>query len=168
VAHDYCELVQIDHTDHERALRVLADPRTPPRELTDYLDILQLALSIHATAEAKALELVVGNVTFARAVERLVRQIGREHALQRSAVQTLTRIRPASLVWYEHVAELSILVLDHGGRGEHTRWQFHDQLPLALRRLVASEYATERLRMLATTSPVLVADRRQATSGSVS
>jgi hypothetical protein len=165
VAHDYCELIQIDHADHERALRLLADLTTPPRDLAEYLEILQLALSIHAAAEIKALELVVGSVTYSRAVDALVRQIGREHALQRSAVQTLTRIRPASLAWYEHVAELSILVLDHGGRAEHTRWRFHDQLPYALQRLVASEYATERLRMLATTSPVLVADRRQEASG---
>jgi hypothetical protein len=163
MAHDYCELVQIDHADHERAVHLLADPATPPRELAEYLDVLQLAVSIHATAEAKALELALGNIiTFPRTLERLVRQLRSEHALQRSTIHVLTRIRPASLGWYEQVAELSILLLDHGGRTEHMRWRFHDQIPCALQRRVACEYATERMRMLATTSPILVADRHEA------
>lgn len=140
----------------------MVDPATPPKELANLLDVLQLALAVHTAAEAKVMELLLARTSGPRTLQMLVTQTRLEHVAQRAGVESLGRIRPASIAWYEYALELRVLVLDHAGRAEQLRWTFEDHVPLQLQRLLGSEYATERLRVLATTSPLATAQRRDA------
>jgi hypothetical protein len=159
---DVCALVRRDHDDIDRAFSALVDPATGPKELGNLLEIVRLALAVHTAAEARVLELLLARTNGPRALGMLVTQTRLEHVAQRAGVDTLTRIRPASIAWYEYALELRVLVLDHAGRAEQMRWTLEDHCPHHLHRQLGSEYATERLRVLASTSPMIVAQRRDA------
>jgi hypothetical protein len=154
--------VRRDHDDIDRAFAAMVDPATPPKELSNLLEVLQLALAVHTAAEAKVMELLLARSQGPRTLSMLVTQTRLEHVAQRAGVESLTRIRPASIAWYEYALELRVLVLDHAGRAEQLRWTFEDHVPFHLQRLLGSEYATERLRVLGTTSPLATAQRRDA------
>jgi hypothetical protein len=159
---DVCELVRRDHDDMDRAFSLMVDPSTTPKELSNLLEILRLALAVHTAAEAKVLELLVTRMNGPRALGMLVTQTRLEHVAQRAGVDALTRIRPASIAWYEYALELRVLVLDHAGRADQLRWTLEDHVPRELHRVLGSEYATERLRVLGSTSPMIVAQCRDA------
>jgi hypothetical protein len=53
-----------------------------------------------------------------------------------------------------------VLLLDHASRAELARWTLHDHVPLPLHRALAADYATERMRILARTSPIALARAR--------
>lgn len=157
-----CALVRRDHDDIDRAFAAMVDPATPPRELDDLLDIARLALAVHTAAEARVLELLLAHTTGPRTLALLATQTRLEHIAQHAAAEALTRIRPASIAWYEYALELRVLVLDHAGRADQLRWTLEDHVPRALQHLLGSEYATERMRVLASTSPLAIARRRGA------
>lgn len=157
---DFCALVKADHDDHERALSAMVDPATPPDELSNLLDTLQLALAIHGTAEAKVLDLLRSSVRHPRDLGLAVAEARLEHVAQRSGTHELTRIRPGSLGWYERALVFRVRMDEHARRTEETLRKLRDYIPVDVQRRLAGEYATERMRMLATTSPLLVADRR--------
>jgi hypothetical protein len=159
---DVCALVRRDHEDMDRAFAAMVDPVTPPNELSNLLDVMRLALAVHTAAEAKVLELLLARMTLPRTLGMLVTQTRLEHVAQRAGVDALTRIRPASLAWYEYALELRVLVLDHSGRADQLRWTLEDHVPHDLQRRLGSEYATERMRVLASTSPMIVAQLRDA------
>jgi hypothetical protein len=159
---DVCELVRRDHDDIDQAFALMVDPATPPDELNHLLEILRLALAVHTAAEAKVLDLLLARTNVPRSLGMLVAQTRLEHVAQRSGVDSLTRIRPASVAWYEYALELRVLVLDHAGRAEQMRWTLEDHVPRDLHRELGSEYAAERLRVLASTSPMIIAQRRDA------
>jgi hypothetical protein len=140
----------------------MVDPATPPDELSNLLEVLQLALAVHTAAEARVLDLLTARMTGPRTLGLAVTQTRLEHVAQRAGVDALSRIRPASLAWYEYALELRVLVLDHAGRADYMRWTLEDHVPRELQRQLGSEYATERLRVLASTSPMIVAQRRDA------
>lgn len=146
----------------DRAFSLMVDPSTTPKELSNLLEILRLALAVHTAAEAKVLELLVTRMNGPRALGMLVTQTRLEHVAQRAGVDALTRIRPASIAWYEYALELRVLVLDHAGRADQLRWTLEDHVPRELHRVLGSEYATERLRVLGSTSPMIVAQCRDA------
>ena len=52
--------------------------------------------------------------------------------------------------------------MDHAVRAELSRSSLHDHVPAELQHELAREYATERMRVLATTSPVALAERRDS------
>lgn len=157
---DFCALVAADHDDHERALSAMVDPATPPHELSELLDALQLALAIHGTAEAKVLDSLRSSLRHPRDLGMAVAEARLEHVAQRSGTHELTRIRPGSLGWYERALVFRVRMHEHARRAEETLRKIRDHIPLDVQRRLAGEYATERMRMLATTSPLLVADRR--------
>ena len=54
------------------------------------------------------------------------------------------------------------VLLDHAIRSEQLRWTLRDHVPPELPELLASEYATQRMLVLSTSAPDIVARRRDA------
>lgn len=160
MGNDVCVLVRRDHDDIDRAFSAMIDPATPPKELSNLLEILRLALAVHSAAEAKVLDLLLTRAEGPRSLPSLASQSRLEHVAQRSAADALTRLRPGSLGWYEHTIELRVLVLEHAVRADQLRWTVLEHVSPELQKLMGSEYATERMRVLASTSPLALAHQR--------
>lgn len=155
MAVDLCELLRNDHDDLDRALAAMVDPITSPRELSNLLEVVQLALAVHSAAEARILELMLQQTPVPRSLGLVAGQVQMEHAAQRGAAAALDHIRPGSIGWYSHAHGLRRLVVDHAERSD---WQ---HIPPIMQRTLAAEYATERMRVLGTAAPLAVADRRE-------
>lgn len=155
MAVDLCDLLRNDHEDLDRALGAMIDPITTTRELVSLLEVVQLGLAVHSAAEARVLEMMLAQAVIPRTLGMLASQVQTEHAAQRAAAAALIRIRPGSIGWYTHVQGLRRLVEDHATRAD---WQ---HIPLNLQRVLAAEYATERMRVLGTTAPMVIADHRE-------
>jgi hypothetical protein len=156
---DLCALVRRDHDDLDAALAAMVNPATAPKELTNLLDIFRLALAVHTATESRILSALLRRVSAPRTLRLIADQCRLEHVEQRAAADALTMLRPGSIGWYESALELRVTVLDHTTRGEYSRWTLQDHVPLELQRAIASEYATERMRVLASTSPIREAAR---------
>jgi hypothetical protein len=154
---DVCALVRRDHEDLDRALVAMVDPLTPPAELSNLLDVFRLALAVHSAAEANVMDALLQRAGSPRTLSILAMQTRVEHVAQRAAAESLSLIRPASIAWYSHALELRVLVLDHGSRSDHMRWTLQEHLPTSLQEGLAGEYATHRMRVLASTSPLATA-----------
>jgi hypothetical protein len=161
MGNDVCALVRRDHDDIDRAFSAMIDPATPPKELSNLLEILRLALAVHSAAEAKVLDLLLARAEGPRSLPSVVSQSRLEHVAQRAAAESLTRLRPGSIGWYEHAIELRVLVLEHATRADQWRWTVLENVPVEVQRVLGSEYATERMRVLASTSPLAVAYQRE-------
>jgi len=157
---DVCALVRRDHDDLDRALGEMVDPRTSPKELATLLDVFRLALAVHTAAEAKVLDALLARITGPRTLNMLALQTRVEHVAQRAAADALVGARPGSIGWYDGALELRVTVMDHAARAEQTRWTLEDHVPIEVQRLLAGEYATERMRVLASTSPIALAHSR--------
>lgn len=156
---DLCALVRRDHDDLDAALGAMVNPATPPKELTNLLEIFRLALAVHTATEMRVLTTLLKRVPGPRTLKLIVEQCRLEHSEQRSAAEAMTGLRPGSIAWYESALELRVQVLDHSGRADFSRWTLQDHVPLDLQRTLASEYAVERMRVLASTSPIREAAR---------
>ena len=159
---DVCALVRRDHDDLDRALGAMVDPKTSPKELASLLDIFRLALAVHTAAEAKVLDALLQRVKGPRTLNMLALQTRIEHVAQRAAADALVGIRPASIAWYDGALELRVTVMDHAARADQTRWTLEDHVPVDVQRALAGEYATERMRVLASTSPLALAQNRDS------
>ena len=154
---DVCGLVRRDHDDIDRALAAMVDPRTPVDELVMLLDVLRLALAVHVTAEARVFRTLLEKVPAPAALGLIVMHARDEHARQHDALDELGAVRVGGDAWYGLALELRVLVLDHASRAELIRWTLQDHVPLTSHRALAREYAIERMRVLARTSPVALA-----------
>ncbi|MBV8757397.1 MAG: hypothetical protein JO257_08990 [Deltaproteobacteria bacterium] len=157
-----CALVRRDHDDLDRALGAMVDPRTSPKELAALLDVFRLALAVHTAAEAKVLQALLARVVGPRTLHMLALQTRVEHVAQRAAADALVGARPGSIGWYDGALELRVSVMDHAARAEQTRWTLEDHVPGDVQRVLAGEYATERMRVLASTSPIALARHRDS------
>lgn len=157
---DLCGLVRRDHDDLDCALGAMVDPATSADELVTLLDVFRLALAVHSATETRILENLLKRVQGPRMIGLIVTQSRIEHIAQRAASDVLSMTPPATAAWYERALELRVLVIDHAGRAEQSRWMLEDHVPNDVRRALTSEYAIERMRMLANTSPILEAQRR--------
>ena len=137
----------------------MVNPATPPKELVNLLEIFRLALAVHTATETRILAALVKRVSGPRTLQLISEQCRIEHLEQRNAADALTMVRPGSIAWYESALELRVTVLDHMTRGEYSRWTLQDHVPLELQHRLASEYAPERMRVLASTSPIREAAR---------
>lgn len=156
---DVCALVRRDHEDLDRALIAMVDPLTPPAELSNLLDVFRLALAVHSAAEANVMDALLEWGGSPRTLGILSMQTRVEHAAQRAAAESLAMLRPASIAWYSHALELRVLVLDHSSRAEHARSTLESNVPVAIQQGLAGAYATQRMRILASTSPIATARR---------
>ena len=161
MGNDVCALVRRDHDDIDRAFSAMVDPATPPKELSNLLEVLRLALAVHSAAEAKVLELLLTRAEGPRSLPSLASQSRLEHVAQRAAADAMTRLRPGSIGWYEHTIELRVLVLEHAVRADTWRWSLLEHVSPELSQVLVGEYATERLRVLASTSPLALAHQRE-------
>jgi hypothetical protein len=161
MGNDVCVLMRRDHDDIDRAFSAMIDPATPPKELSNLLEVVRLALAVHSAAEAKVLDLLLANFEGPRSLPSLAGQSRLEHIAQRAATDALVRLRPGSIGWYEHTIELRVLVLEHAVRVDMWRWSLLEKVSPELSRVLVSEYATERLRVLASTSPLAIAQQRE-------
>ncbi len=135
----------------------MVEPSTPNAELANLLEVFRLALAVHVAAEVKVLDVLPFRLDIVPVLRDLTAQTRAEHVAQLAAAETLVRIAPGSGGWYARALELRVLVLDHSARAELLRWTLVDHVPLDIRRQLASEYATERMRVLGTTSPIITA-----------
>lgn len=159
---DLCALVRRDHDDLDGALGAMVNPATPPKELSNLLDILRLALAVHIATETRVFSTLVQRVSGPRTLQLIAEQCRQEHVEQRAAAEAMTTLRPGSIAWYEAALELRVLVLDHSARSDYARYTVEDHVPVHIQRTLAKEYAIERMRVLATTSPLREAQIRIA------
>lgn len=160
---DLYALVRRDHDDLDQGLAAMLDTRTPIDDLPVLLDLFKLALAVHFTAEANVLGSMVVRSMAPATLRALADDSQREHAAQQRATDALAAQRPGTDAWYGLALELRVLVADHASRAELSRWAWLELLPGPVCRALASGYATERLRVLARTSPVALA-RAQLTA----
>lgn len=155
---DLCALVRRDHDDLDRALGAMTDTTLSATELTELLDVFRLALAVHIVAEARVLDAAMLVVTQPADVLRWVAaQVHAEHAIQQAGADDLVHLVPGTASWYDRALKLRIDVLDHATRADIMRASFEDHIPCEDRQLLASRFATERLRVLSTTSPITMA-----------
>jgi len=157
-----CALVRADHEDQDRALVAMLDPRTENDELPALLDVLRLASAVHVAAEAKVFEALLDVLRGPEVLRLIVANARDEHAAQHRMLDALSLARPGSDVWNGHALELRVLLLDHASRADLARWTIQDHVPTRLQRALARDYATERMRILARTSPVALAKAQLA------
>jgi hypothetical protein len=156
---DLCELVRNDHLDLDRALLAMLEPATTNAEQVNLLEVFRLALAVHIAAEAQVLDSLKARMGLPSALSMVITQVKCEHIAQQGAAEALQWTAPGTGTWYSRVLELRVLVLDHGARAELLRWSLNDHVPQPIRRELASAYATERMRVLASTSPIHTAER---------
>lgn len=159
---DVCALMRRDHDDLDRGLVAMVDPMTPIDELMTLLDVMKLALAVHVAAEVKVFQSLLAAVPGLLPVRLVDTQSRDDHTRQHQVLDSLARTRAGSDAWYSRALELRVLVMDHAERADLARWALHDHVPPPLRRRLASDYATERLRVLARTSPVMLAREQLA------
>ncbi|HEY5922732.1 MAG TPA: hypothetical protein VIV11_13725 [Kofleriaceae bacterium] len=137
----------------------MLEPNTPAREQSGLLDIFRLALAVHLVAESRVLASLVSIVRPPTALRLQIAALRTEHIAQQVAAECLATHTPASDEWYTGVLELRVLVLDHAKREDYLRAALEDHVPATISRGLVAQYATERMRMLATTSPLAVASQ---------
>src|SRR6476469_5006963 len=159
---DLCALVRRDHDDLDRALAAMVNPSTTPKELGNLLEIFRLGLAVHIATETRVIETMLQRVSGPRTLRLIADQCRQEHVEQRAAADALTVLRPASIAWYEAALEMRVHLLDHTARSDYARFTLDDHVPLDVQHGMAKEYAVERMRVLASTSPIHEAQRRLA------
>lgn len=135
----------------------MVDPDTPVRELINLLEIFRLGLAIHLVAETRVHETLV---TIVRPPPRLrlqIAQLRTEHRAQQFAAEKMTKVPAGSHEWYSCALELRVLLLDHAKREDYLRTAIDDHVPSPIGRGLVAQYATERMRLLASTSPLALA-----------
>jgi hypothetical protein len=160
-----CTFLRRDHDDIDRGLVHLLDPSTRVDEVPGLLEVVRLALAVHVAAQSKMFETLVHALSPVGSIRLLVRQSRVDHAAQRRRADALASMRPGSVGFHEQVSELRSALLRHGRSLDELEWILRDHVSPRLRQQLASEYVTERMRVLASTSPHLAADRRHSAPG---
>ena len=135
----------------------MLDHETPPCEAVNLLDVFRLGLAVHLVAETRVLSTLVALVRPPPALRLQIAELRREHDVQQQAAERLAELEPCTDTWYARSLELRVLVLDHAKREDYLRAALDDYVPSAVGRGLVAEYATERMKLLATTSPLAVA-----------
>jgi hypothetical protein len=154
---DLCTLARRDHDDLDRTLLAMVAPDTPSREMTGLLDVFRLCLAIHGVAEHRVFQTLVSLVRPPSSLRLQIAQLREEHRAQQAAADRLGLIEPGSDAWYSGALELRVLVLDHAKREDYLRVVLEDHVPSSMLRGLVAQYATERMKLLGTTSPLALA-----------
>jgi hypothetical protein len=158
---DLYELARRDHEDLDRALDAMVAHDTPPREQLNLLDVFRLCLAVHLVAESRVFGTLLSLIRPPAALRGQIAQLRAEHEVQQRVAERLASIEPGTDDWYSVALELRVLVLDHAKREDYLRDLFDDYIPPAVARAIASQYATERMKLLGTTSPLMLASTAQ-------
>lgn len=135
----------------------MLEPSTPRRELASLLDVFRLGLAIHLVAEARVLRTLVSLVRPPPALRLQIDQLRTEHTLQQTIAERMVAIEAGSDAWLLSALELRVSVLDHAKREEYLRTSLDDHVPSPMTKGLVAQYATERMRLLGTTSPLALA-----------
>jgi hypothetical protein len=154
---DLCELARRDHDDLDRALLAMLEPETPAREVGNLLDIFRMCLAVHLIAESRAFAMLVSIVRPPPALRLQIAQLRNEHLAQQRTADLLSTLNPGSDEWSTVALELRVMLLDHAKREDYLRATIEDHVPTTLSRGIAAQYATERMQLLGTTSPLQLA-----------
>jgi hypothetical protein len=157
---DIFTLMRRDHDDIDRGFAAMASAGTSVQDLGSLVEVVRLALSVHSAAQAKVMETLLSAIPRSPWIDDVVTRARTEHIAQRVQCDKLTAIEPGTNQWYEQAIELRAVMLHHVAHSEQSHRKLRDEIPVELRRRLASEYATERMRVLASTSPRRVAERR--------
>lgn len=129
---DLYELVKQDHDYIDRLLSEMLDPVTAPKELSNLLEMVQLALAVHTAAQTMLLDQVLALASPpSLALYSIADEQRIDHATQRFAAQALQRVRPGSIAWFGAVQELRAGMLDHSAYAIELAWLLRDHVPLA-------------------------------------
>ncbi|HEY5952294.1 MAG TPA: hypothetical protein VIV40_42645 [Kofleriaceae bacterium] len=139
----------------------MLEPGTAPREAGNLLDVFRLALAVHLVAESRVFGSLVSLVRPPQALRLQIAQLRHEHTKQQAAAERLASIVPCSDDWYTHALELRVLLLDHAKREDYLRATLDDHVPTSISRGIAAQYATERMKLLGSTSPLALARSAQ-------
>lgn len=140
----------------------MVEPGTSVRELTNMFEIFRLGLAIHLVAESRVLDTLVSIVRPPPSLRLQIAQLRKEHRQQQLAADKLTQVQAGSHEWYSCALELRVLVLDHAKREDYLRSTFEAHIPTPIGRGLVAQYATERMKLLASTSPVALARSEHA------
>jgi hypothetical protein len=154
---DLCELARRDHDDLDRALQAMLAPDTSEHEVDNLLDIFRMCLAVHLIAESRVFAMLVSIVRPPPMLRLQIAQLRNEHVTQQHAAERLLKIRPRTDEWSTAALELRVLLLDHAKREDYLRATLDDHVPSAIGRGIAAQYATERMQLLGTTSPIQIA-----------
>ena len=121
-------------------------PETPPREVSNLLDIFRMCLAVHLIAESRVFEMVVSIVRPPQALRLQIAQLRSEHIAQQRTSELLATLQPGTDDWSTVALELRVLLLDHAKREDYLRSTLDDHVPSGLSRGIAAQYATERRR----------------------
>jgi hypothetical protein len=150
-------LLHHDHQDLELALSMIVDAETAIAELPNLLEVLRLALAVHVTAEARVWDRLLATGDPVRPLQAKLALTRIEHTRQQLAADELARLAAGSSEWYEGAIELRAIVLDHAWEIQQPNRSLRVHLDDTTYARLAGSYATERMRVLATTSPVRLA-----------
>jgi hypothetical protein len=121
-------------------------------EARDALDAVRLGLAVHATAESRLFTSIT-QIQPIPALQWLATTGRREHLGQQAAVQALDVDAPR---WYRRAFELRETLVEHASHADRVAAVLRECLSRRLFDGLAGRYATERLRILGATSPVLL------------
>jgi hypothetical protein len=153
---DLVELFRRDHDELVLALTCMLAPATSDLVRRDALDGLRLGLAVHAAAEARVLARIV-RLQPVPAIRAIAVRARRDHMIQQDAVDFLSCLDVGSDDWHEHVKALRDRVAEHALRGDAVSIELRDCLPGRLFVRLPGQFATERMQVFATTSPILLA-----------
>ena len=148
------DLVQCDHDEISRLLDAIVTPSAPRSHVIDALDGLRLAVLAHTIAEARTMRGLAKLEPLPRVLEHAAETCV-EHAAHQASVDTLVRENLFAPSWWELAVDLRKRMVDHAFWIERTTMLLSECVPLHLQAQLARTYATERMRVLATTSPVV-------------
>jgi hypothetical protein len=156
-------LLHHDHEDLELALSMIVDAETAIADLPNLLEVLRLALAVHVTAEARVWDRLLASDPV-RPLQAKLALTRIEHTRQQLAADELARLVAGSSEWYERAIELQAIVLDHAWEIQQPNRSLRVHLDDTTYARLAGSYATERMRVLATTSPVRLAQAMTSSS----
>ena len=160
---DLCAVVRGDHDDIDRGIEAISDPNTPVSELVGMLEVLRLAFACHHVAEKRVLdELWLRPTCPEKALRWLISQVRDDHARHQRLAEQLSRVEPGSPGWFELATKFSLDLVEHSRRHERMRASFNAHIPAEVQKQLIAQYKTERLAVLASTSPLHVAQLRCA------
>jgi hypothetical protein len=157
VPNDLFALIRRDHHDLDLALAAMVNPKTPIHELETLVEVFQLALAVHVAAELRIASAMLSCADPPLNVRAMLLQSRKEHIDQNAAGEQLARLTAGSTTWYERALELRVSVLDHAWWVDYATPSVSIALPTSAMPDLSARYATERMRVLADTSPLATA-----------
>ena len=147
------DLLRRDHDDLTIALDLMVLPTTPRAMLLDSRDAIRLAFMVHAVAEKRVLTRLTRREPFPIVHDLFVQSIN-EHVEQELIIEDLFETEVGTPDWFGLALEMKERLTFHADREELAWGSVRDVVPSRLHKVLAGEYATERMKVLAATNPL--------------